>query len=125
MWTYHIGPGVLGGQHLTGLGGGHLELGDDGDGLDLRCPGELDVVANADGGLWRLDSSVDASCRGREHLTKGNLLAGHVFWLQGFEIRPDEAAVESCSDIVRVALCSRELGCYLCWCLDCVLAHLS
>ncbi len=45
--AYHIRPRILRRQHLARLGCGDLELGDDGDGLDLGGPGEFDVVANA------------------------------------------------------------------------------
>ena len=102
--TYDIRTGILGGQNLTGLGGRDLELGDDGDGLDLGGPGELDVVADAVRGRRGLDARVDAALRGGQHLAEGDLLAGDVLGGQGLEVGADEAAEEGGADVVRVAL---------------------
>lgn len=93
-------------QHLAGLMRGDLEVGDDGDGLDLPGPGELDVVADAVGGFRRCLAGVDAAGRGREDLAERDLDPLDVLGLQGAEIGADEAAVQRGADVVRVSLCS-------------------
>lgn len=100
--SYHINSGILLRQHLAGAVRGHLKVRDDGHGLDLPGPGELDVVADAVRGLRGPLARVLAAGRRGEHLAKGDLGAGHVLGRQGLEVGADEAAVQGGSDVVGV-----------------------
>lgn len=104
--TYNIGTGVVRRQDLAGKVGGDLEVGNDGDGLNLLGPGELDVVADAVGRLGRGLAGVDAAGRGGEDLAERDLDALDVFGLQGAEVGADEAAVQRGADVVGVSLCN-------------------
>ena len=101
--AYHIRPRILRRQHLARLGCGDLELGDDGDGLDLGGPAELDVVADAVRRRRRLRARVDAPGRRGEHLAQRDLDAGHVLGRQRLEVGAHEAAKEGSAHVVRVA----------------------
>lgn len=87
--------------------GRNLELGDDGDGLDLGGPWEFDVVADAMGRLGWLHPGVDTPCRCRENLAERDLDASHILGFQWVQIGADKSAVKSCSNIVGVAFCSQ------------------
>lgn len=91
-------------QHFTGEVSGDLEVWDDGDGLDLLGPGELDVVADSVGRLRRGLARVDAACRGGQDFAEGDLDALDVFGLQGAEVGADEAAVQRGADVVGMSL---------------------
>lgn len=104
--TYNIRTGILGGKNLASLGGGNLELGDDGHGLDLGSPGELDVVADAVGRRRGLDAGVDTAGGGGKDLAEGDLSAGGLFGGEGLEVGADEATEEGGADVVGVTLCS-------------------
>lgn len=103
--TYNIRTGILGGKNLAGLGGGNLEFGNDGHGLDFGSPGELDVVADAVGRRRGLDARVDTAGGGGEDLTEGNLSAGGLLGGEGLEVGADKATEEGGADVVGVALC--------------------
>lgn len=53
-------------ENATGFGGGDFEVWDDGDGFDFGSPVEFAVVADSEGGLWRLETGVDAAGGGGE-----------------------------------------------------------
>jgi hypothetical protein len=89
---------------------GDLEVGDDGDGLDLLGPGELDVVADAVRRVRGLLARVLAAGRRGEHLTKRDLCPGDVLGGQGLEVCSDEASVEGSADIVGVSLWGVEVS---------------
>lgn len=84
----------------------NLEIRDDGNGLDLLGPRELDVVTNSVGRVRGLLSSILSSGWRRENLTERDFCAGDVLGGQGLEVGSDEAAVEGSADIVRMSLCN-------------------
>lgn len=84
--TYHIGPGIHLGKNVTGVGSGHHEVWNDGNGFDLRGPVELSVMTNAQRWLWRFDASVNSACRGRKDLTQRDLFARNIFRLEFIQI---------------------------------------
>jgi hypothetical protein len=103
--THNVGPHVRVGQHFASAKGGNDKVWDDGNSLDLLCPGELNVVADAIGRRGRLLASVDASRWRRQHLGDWDLDSCDVLRRKGLEIRADEATEEGGADVVRVSLC--------------------
>lgn len=102
--TYHVRTSVLLGKNLASTMRGNLEVWDNGDGLDLLGPGELDVMSDTDGRVRGLLARVLSSGRRREDLAQGDLCSGNVLGCQGLEIGSDKASVECSSDIVRMSL---------------------
>jgi|SRR5687767_15051446 hypothetical protein len=113
MWnwggTHHVWSRVLLWQNLAGLVRRDDEVRDDGNGLDLLRPGELDVVANAVWRLWWPLASVFTPCWGRKHFTERNLCAGGILRGQRLEVSSDEAAKECGTDIVGMSLYIKKL----------------
>lgn len=102
--TYHISSRVLLGENSTGLVGGDLEVGDDGHGLDLLGPGELDVVTDSMRRVrGRLASVLTTGWR-RKNLAEGDFCPRDVLGGQGLEVSSDEPTIQSSSDIVRMSL---------------------
>src|SRR3569833_264309 len=106
--TYDIRPRVLGRENLARLGRGHLKVRDDGNRLDLLSPRKLDVVTDAVGGAWRLDTRVDAPGWCRQHLAEWDLLPRHILGLERPEVRSHEATEQGGADIVRVTFYDKQ-----------------
>lgn len=103
--TYHIRARVLRRENRSRLGRGDLEIGDDGHGLDLLGPGELDVMANPPWWVRGPHACVDASRRGREDLGQWDLCASRVLGSERLEVGAHEAPVQGGTHIVGMALC--------------------
>jgi hypothetical protein len=81
-WTYHIGARIACRQDIPGIGSGHDEVGNDGNGFDLLRPVEFPVMTDPKRRFWWSFTSVNASSRGGKHLTQRNLFACYVFRLE-------------------------------------------
>lgn len=92
------------GQNLACLGRRHLELGNDGNSLDLLAPRELDMVADAVRWLRGSLSGIHTSCRRREDLSQRNFDSGDVLRGKRLQVCPNEASEEGSADVVRMAL---------------------
>lgn len=103
--THNIGTRVLLGKHSASTVGGDYEIRDDGNGLDLLGPVELDVVSNAVRGRGRLLASIDTAGRCGQHLTQGDLCSRNVLRRERLEVGSDKASVQGGADIVRVPFC--------------------
>ncbi len=103
--TYYVWTGVAVRQNSTSLVCGHDEIWDDGDSLDFRCPGELDMMSNAMGRLGRLLSSIDTSCWCGQDLGDGDFSSGDVLWRQWLQIGSNEASKQRSTNIIRMSLC--------------------
>lgn len=85
--------------------GRYHKVRDDGHGLDLARPRELDVVANAVRRLWRPLACVDTACWSGQDLTKRYLGSRNILGLQRLQVSSNKASEQRGTDIVRVPLC--------------------
>jgi hypothetical protein len=102
--TYHIGSAVLLRKNVTGIGGGHDEVRDNGNGLDLWGPVELSVVTDSKRGLGGLHSSVNATGGRGQDLTKRNLFPGNILGLQLVQICTHKTSEQRGSHVIGVSL---------------------
>jgi hypothetical protein len=91
-------------ENLACLGCGDFKLRNDGDGLDLGGPRELDVVADAVWWRRRLRPGVDTAGWRRKHLAQGYLHARYILRGQRLKVRANEATEECSTDVIRVTL---------------------
>lgn len=82
----------------------NLEIGDDGNGLDLLSPGELDMVTDSVRRVRGLLSGIFTSGGRGEDLTERNFCSGYILRGQGLEVGSDETTVEGSSNIVGMSL---------------------
>lgn len=88
----HVLARVVRRQDLARLGRRHLERGHDGDGLDLLGPGELDVVADAEGRHGRALAGVLTTCRRGQDFAQGDFDTCDILRRQRLEVCADEAS---------------------------------
>lgn len=108
IFTYHVGPGVRLGKHVAGIGSRHHKVWDNRNSLDLRGPVKLAVVTNAQWGLWGLETGIDATGGGGQHLTQRDLYARNVLGLQLVQVGTHEATEQGGSNVIRVSLCRKQ-----------------
>jgi hypothetical protein len=90
--TYNIGSGIGLREHVASVGGGHDEIRDDGNGLDLGGPFKLSVVTNSQRGLRGLEAGINATSRSGQDFTEWDLFPRHVLGLQLVEIGTHKAS---------------------------------
>ena len=102
--TYHVLPRVHLRQHLPCLGGTNFEIWNDSQCFDLRRPVESSIVSDIQWRNRRDQPRVNTTSRLRQDFAERHFFPCHVDWIQVIQICSDEPAVESCRDVIRMAL---------------------